>query len=329
MPASITKGTNVLAYLYDGDHRRVREERTGANAGRTIHVLHGDAAFFEQETTASGTQKYRHFISTPEGVAEVVEKTASTTSVKVMHRDHLGSTVAITDEASTDLMGFDAWGQRRSAADAGAPQATFKTTRGSTGHEHLDEVGLVHMNGRLYDPMLGRFFSADPIVQAPYNLQSYNRYSYVLNNPLSLTDPSGFSWWTKFRDRIAKPIVIAVAMWWTAGAFSSAMIADASSSAFAADLAAGANAFEAYGAASAAASAAAPGAYMAGGAAAGFAAGGLQGGNIESAFVGALSGGVGNFLAGGAVFPGPIERIGSSANPFAPGGFTDFGQNAL
>ena len=50
------------------------------------------------------------------------------------------------------------------------------------------------MNRRLYDPLLGRFLSADPFVQAPSFTQSYNRYSYVLNNPLSLTDPSGYLW---------------------------------------------------------------------------------------------------------------------------------------
>jgi len=56
----------------------------------------------------------------------------------------------------------------------------------------LDDFGLVHMNGRIYDPLLGRFLSADPIVQAPANLQSYNRYSYVFNNLLSFLDPSGY-----------------------------------------------------------------------------------------------------------------------------------------
>lgn len=50
------------------------------------------------------------------------------------------------------------------------------------------------MNGRIYDPLLGRFLSADIVVQAPGNLQSYNRYSYVINNPLTLTDPSGWFW---------------------------------------------------------------------------------------------------------------------------------------
>jgi hypothetical protein len=49
------------------------------------------------------------------------------------------------------------------------------------------------MNGRIYDPVIGRFLSADILVQAPANQQSYNRYSYVFNNPLSFTDPSGFA----------------------------------------------------------------------------------------------------------------------------------------
>lgn len=64
--------------------------------------------------------------------------------------------------------------------------------RGFTGHEHLDAVNLVNMNGRIYDPVIGRFLSADPFVQYPDFTQSYNRYSYVLNNPLSFTDPSGY-----------------------------------------------------------------------------------------------------------------------------------------
>jgi hypothetical protein len=55
------------------------------------------------------------------------------------------------------------------------------------------------MNGRIYDPTIGRFMSADPFIQAPYELQSHNRYAYVMNNPLLYTDPSGYSWWTKIR----------------------------------------------------------------------------------------------------------------------------------
>lgn len=62
---------------------------------------------------------------------------------------------------------------------------------GYTGHEMLPEFGIINMNGRLYDPVLGRFFSPDNYVQLPDFSQSYNRYSYCLNNPLKYTDPSG------------------------------------------------------------------------------------------------------------------------------------------
>ena len=66
------------------------------------------------------------------------------------------------------------------------------TTRGFTGHEMLDAVGIIHMNGRIYDPRLGRFMQADPVIQFPDYSQSRNRYSYVLNNPLAYTDPTGY-----------------------------------------------------------------------------------------------------------------------------------------
>lgn len=65
------------------------------------------------------------------------------------------------------------------------------TDRGYTGHEHLDDVGVIHMNGRLFDPRLGVFMQGDPYIQDPSNLQNYNRYAYCYNNPLTCTDPTG------------------------------------------------------------------------------------------------------------------------------------------
>ena len=66
------------------------------------------------------------------------------------------------------------------------------TTRGYTGHEHLEALDLINMDGRIYDPKLGQFLSADIVVQNAGNSQSYNHYSYCLNNPLKYTDPSGY-----------------------------------------------------------------------------------------------------------------------------------------
>jgi len=98
-------------------------------------------------------------------------------------------------------MAFDAWGQRRDPwSDAAWLQWTDLrpvwadamlaiTPRGFTGHEHLDRHGLIHMNGRVYDPRLGRFLQADPFIE---DTSTLNRYTYVLNNPLSYSDPSGY-----------------------------------------------------------------------------------------------------------------------------------------
>jgi RHS repeat-associated protein len=106
-----------------------------------------------------------------------------------VHPDHLGSLAVITDAAGNIVQqaAFDAWGVRTFVTND--PSLVFD--RGYTGHEHLDEFGLINCNARLYDPVLGRFLSPDPYVQDPLFSQSYNRYSYALNNPLLYTDPTG------------------------------------------------------------------------------------------------------------------------------------------
>ena len=116
-------------------------------------------------------------------------------------RDHLGSITHVvkSDLSSVKEYSFDAWGRRRSANDwnytlDGNDHPLF-AGRGFTGHEHLPEFNLINMNGRLYDPVLGRFLSPDNYVQIPDNTQNFNRYSYALNNPLVFTDPDGELLW--------------------------------------------------------------------------------------------------------------------------------------
>ena len=99
-----------------------------------------------------------------------------------------------------DRRSYDAWGKLRNLPwlkQARLDDPTFSTqlpytNKGYTGHEHVQEVDLIHMNGRVYDATLARFVSADPHIQAGSLSQSYNRYSYVLNNPMKYTDPSGY-----------------------------------------------------------------------------------------------------------------------------------------
>ena len=80
---------------------------------------------------------------------------------------------------------YDAWGQQTVTTN------TLNFHRGYTGHEHLSQFALINMNGRMYDPLLGRFLSPDPFVQLPDFSQNFNRYSYCLNNPLVYVDPDG------------------------------------------------------------------------------------------------------------------------------------------
>jgi RHS repeat-associated protein len=128
-------------------------------------------------------------------------------AIEYLHRDHLNSVDVLTDGTGAVLerTSFDAFGKRRPSNwtpdpnDVYTNERLYRTARGYTGHEHLDNVGLIHMNGRVYDPALGRFTSPDPFVQFPESTQGLNRYSYVNNNPLSYTDPSGF-----FLDKLLK-----------------------------------------------------------------------------------------------------------------------------
>ena len=119
-------------------------------------------------------------------------------SLALLHYDALNSVDMITDGYgnTVERRSYDTWGKQRKVAwQSESPLEVMQlaiTNRGYTGHEEIVEVGLVHMNGRVYDQELGRFISADPIVQAPFVTNSYNRYAYVWNNPLKYNDPTGF-----------------------------------------------------------------------------------------------------------------------------------------
>jgi len=130
---------------------------------------------------------------------EVHEAGQNTQNLYYLHRDHLGSIVMITNDQGgvVEKRQFDAWGNVVKLQDGyGNDLAAFAILdRGYTGHEHLQGVGIIHMNGRLYDYKLHRFLSPDNFVQDPYDTQNYNRYGYAMNNPLMFTDPSGEIFW--------------------------------------------------------------------------------------------------------------------------------------
>ena len=192
-PTLITKGDNQITFSYGPERSRFKRIDHEAGQVTTTHYVGG----YEKRFKPNADVEEKHYLS---GFALVTRMNGGEDTTQYFHRDHLGSLTLITDQFGevVERLSFDAWGKRRQADSQDlAPSlfAAFKpvnTTRGFGGHEHLDPVGLVHMNGRVYDPELGRFLSADPFIQAPNYSQSFNRYAYVLNNPLSYTDPSGY-----------------------------------------------------------------------------------------------------------------------------------------
>jgi RHS repeat-associated protein len=214
---SSNNADRTLTFTYGPEHQRIRQNVMLTGNGTSSYFtgdtwyLNGEDSLgltYEKEVRANGTTEHKHYLSAGGEVFALFTSRAgnlnglpaSTTSY--FQHDHLGSIAAITNEQGvvTERMAYDPWGKRRNINRIpGQPDVRdalygVATDRGFTEHEHLDEIGVIHMNGRVYDPLMGRFMSADPMVQAPEFLQSYNRYAYVINNPLALTDPSGYNW---------------------------------------------------------------------------------------------------------------------------------------
>ncbi len=131
------------------------------------------------------------------GLGEIMKE-----GLHYLHRDYQGTILAISDEAgkAEEKRHFDAWGnlvyleQNGIVVNLKGAQ-DLMIERGYTGHEHFFQVGLIHMNGRMYDPKLHTFLSVDNFIQDPFNSQNYNRFGYVMNNPLMYIDQSGeFAW---------------------------------------------------------------------------------------------------------------------------------------
>ncbi|MCU6501539.1 Ig-like domain-containing protein [Rugamonas sp. A1-17] len=189
MPLTLSKNGSTASFTYGPELQRTRQDR-----GDSTQVVYAGAQEVESKGGQVTVKTYW-----PLGVGVEIDRPgASSAELNWTHADRLGSPIAQSDEQGNlrERLEYDAWGKRRSADDNAGTSDTLdgKTdNRGYTGHEMLDQLDLVHMNGRVYDPLTAKFLSADPLVSDPTNGQNYNRYSYVLNNPTNLTDPTGFS----------------------------------------------------------------------------------------------------------------------------------------
>ncbi|MGK3962803.1 RHS repeat-associated core domain-containing protein [Sorangium sp. So ce118] len=190
LPERITQGASTITFGYDGDQQRIRKTTPEKET-----LYFGD--LYERVTAAaSGTVEHRYHVHSPERVVAIVTRGGPDDGTRYVHVDHLGSVDALTDEDGdvSERRSYDPFGQRRNPVWGERAPASFssETTQGFTGHESDDELGLVNLKGRIYDPRIGRFLTTDPIVSVPFFGQSWNPYSYVLNNPLAYVDPGGF-----------------------------------------------------------------------------------------------------------------------------------------
>jgi RHS repeat-associated protein len=195
MAETIVNGSTTTGFGYTPEHQR---GAMGAASG-TLYYFSNPATGVFEELAQDGVTWHTYLAPDGHIAAEVFSSSRTISQVYYFAADHLGSTVSLTDTsgAQDEYDSYDAWGLRRQPSGADQPTGcpaihpVSRTLRGFTGEEEMDNLCLVNLNARLYDPALGRMLSTDPVIGQPQNGQAYNRYSYVVNNPASLTDPTG------------------------------------------------------------------------------------------------------------------------------------------
>jgi RHS repeat-associated protein len=198
LPEKVTLGEGVgsreIRYEYDASRKRVLQSFADGSEER-IYVGEG---YERLASTSPGAAPLTHIykIFAPGRQIAQVERESGggAEQRRYLHADHLGSSQVVTDGtgALVHVQRFGAFGRAVNPAVTSTDAPASRIRAGFTGHESDAETGLVNMRGRLYDPLTARFLQADPFVFAGSS-QTLNRYSYVVNNPLRFTDPSGFT----------------------------------------------------------------------------------------------------------------------------------------
>ncbi|HBA92113.1 MAG TPA: hypothetical protein DCZ08_10335 [Anaerolineaceae bacterium] len=173
--ATPTPQTYTMTYSYDGDGRLVKSVVNGI-------VTYYVGAHYEKTVQGSQQNERKYYFA---GANRIAMRENGT--LTWLLTDHLGST-SVTANASGNLVSslrYTAFGEVRTASGTTATDYRY------TGQRSEAEIGLYYYVARFYDPVLGRFISADSIVPEPYNPQDWDRYSYTLNDPVNHTDPTG------------------------------------------------------------------------------------------------------------------------------------------
>ncbi|MGB9330141.1 MAG: RHS repeat-associated core domain-containing protein [Steroidobacteraceae bacterium] len=185
------------SFSYGPDRKRWQQQYFNNTASETTDYIGGLLEF----VSSSGVLDYRHYIYAGNKVVAVYSrKNSGTYTFSYLLSDHQASLASIVNSSGVIGESFTPFGNRREATTwSGTPTNTELTTiAGITREGYTFQTalglwsGINHMNGRVQDSWAGRFLSADPNIQDATNTQSYNRYSYANNNPLTYIDLSGF-----------------------------------------------------------------------------------------------------------------------------------------
>ncbi|MCL1851028.1 MAG: FG-GAP-like repeat-containing protein [Bacteroidetes bacterium] len=220
-PTEITEGDYKLELFYGANQQRNKALTYRNNVLKNTHYYINK--YYEKEIDSANVTRHYHYIYGDNGVVAMHIASPGKDSMYYIHTDHLGNYAAITNSAKIvrQQNWFDPWGNYPIRYDT-IPRKGLSpliienyalnfplTFRGFTGHEHYPQFKIINMNGRLYDPVIARFFSPDKFVANSSFTQDFNRYTYARNNPLMYTDPSGEFVW--FAPLIAIAISAAIA----------------------------------------------------------------------------------------------------------------------
>lgn len=202
-------GYNTLTLEYNPDKSRVYQEvceyrKRKFNGGnkpynkRIVHQRYYVSDLYVKEINPEETKSTNYILANGSLVALVICR-GETSNTYYLHKDNQGTAFAYTDDDANvvEYADCDQWGRKQDTYTgeySSGDDEEHITDRGYTGHQYIDMFDMINMDGRMYDPYIGRFLTPDPFVQSPSDTQGLNRYAYCLNNPLSLTDPSGYNW---------------------------------------------------------------------------------------------------------------------------------------
>ena len=187
--SKLTTPTDTINFSYDTNKNRYKKS---SDKETSFYI---DKSY-EQTIKQDNSVEDKYFIYVGSKVMSIYTDSNAAPSTKYLHYDSLNSVDTITNNLGVveSRMAYKPFGEKLNLDKDGKQIViALHTNRGYTGHEHIQETNLINMNGRVYDPSIARFISADPYIQDPYDTQIFNRYSYVKNNPLKYTDPSGFN----------------------------------------------------------------------------------------------------------------------------------------